>query len=82
VSDDAQEFVDRLPPKPRRQVTRSISQMEQDPFRGDVLPLQGEAWKGYYRKRAGDYRIVFVPHRQERIVDIAWVILRSEKTYR
>jgi mRNA-degrading endonuclease RelE of RelBE toxin-antitoxin system len=59
VSDDAQLFINQLPPKARRQVTRSISQMEQDPFHGDVLPLQGEEWKGYYRKRTGDYRICF-----------------------
>jgi mRNA-degrading endonuclease RelE of RelBE toxin-antitoxin system len=82
LSDEAQQFINQLPPKSRRQVTRSITQMEQDPFRGDVLPLQGEEWKGYYRKRTGDYRIVFFPHRRRRIVDIGWVLLRSEKTYR
>ncbi|HTU45464.1 MAG TPA: hypothetical protein VMF91_10405 [Bryobacteraceae bacterium] len=45
--------------KTRRQVSRSISQLEQDPFQGDVEPLKGKAWKGCYRKRSGDYRIIF-----------------------
>jgi mRNA-degrading endonuclease RelE of RelBE toxin-antitoxin system len=55
--------------------------MEQDPFQGDVKALQGKAWKGYYRKRTGDYRIIFFPHHERHIVDVAWVVLKSEKTY-
>ena len=82
VADEAHLFIDGLPDKARRQVSRSISHMEQDPFRGDVKALQGKAWKGYYRKRTGDYRIIFFPHREQRIVDVAWVVLKSEKAYR
>jgi mRNA-degrading endonuclease RelE of RelBE toxin-antitoxin system len=81
VADDAQLFIDHLPNKIRRQVSRGISQMEQDPFRGDVKPLQGEVWKGYYRKRVGDYRIIFFIHHSDKIVDVSYVLLRSEKTY-
>jgi mRNA-degrading endonuclease RelE of RelBE toxin-antitoxin system len=61
---------------------RSINQLENDPFRGDVKPLQGKAWKGYYRKRADDYRIIFFVHHEQRLIDVSWVLLRSEKTYR
>lgn len=82
ISDDAEFFIDHLPEKARRQVSQSITQMEQDPFHGNVKALQGKQWKGYYRKRTGDYRIIFFPHRQERIVDVAWVVLKSENTYR
>ena len=57
IADDAQLFIQNLPDKARRQVSGSISQLEQDPFRGDVKPLKGEEWEEYYRKRAGDYRI-------------------------
>jgi hypothetical protein len=53
VAEDPQLFIDGLPAKARRQVSRSVSQMEQDPFQGDVKALQGKAWKGYYRKRTG-----------------------------
>ena len=82
VADDAQLFVGRLPDKVRRQVSRSISQMEADPFQGDVKALQGKAWRGYYRKRVGDYRIIFFPHRDQRLVDVPWIVLKSEKAYR
>jgi mRNA-degrading endonuclease RelE of RelBE toxin-antitoxin system len=82
IADDAQLFVQNLPDKARRQVSGSISQLEQDPFRGDVKPLKGEEWKGYYRKRAGDYRIIFSVYHDQRLVDISWVLRRSEKTYR
>jgi len=81
IADDAKLFIDGLPPKARRQLSRSITQMEQDPFQGDVKALQGKAWKGYYRKRAGDYRIIFFAHREQKIVDVGWVLLKSEKTY-
>jgi mRNA-degrading endonuclease RelE of RelBE toxin-antitoxin system len=59
VADDAQLFIDGLPKKTSRQISHSISQMKKDPFQGDVKPLQGKQWKGYWRKRTGDYRIIF-----------------------
>ena len=82
VADDARLFIENLPEKARPQVSRSVSQLEHDPFRGDVRSLRGEEWKGYYRKRAGDYRIIFFLHHEQRVVDVAWVLRRSEKTYR
>jgi mRNA-degrading endonuclease RelE of RelBE toxin-antitoxin system len=82
IAEDAQLFVDRLPNKARRQVFRSINQLEQDPFSGDVKTLKGTEWKGCYRKRSGDYRIIFAVHHAERLVEVGWVMLRSEKTYR
>jgi mRNA-degrading endonuclease RelE of RelBE toxin-antitoxin system len=51
VAEDAQIFIDTLPDKARRQVARSISQMEEDPFHGNVKALQGKEWQGFYRKR-------------------------------
>jgi mRNA-degrading endonuclease RelE of RelBE toxin-antitoxin system len=56
--------------------------MAEDPFRGDVVPLKGKEWKGYYRKRVGRYRIIFVPRQNERVIDIAAILARDEKTYR
>lgn len=82
IADDADLFIRSLPNKARRQVSRGIDQLEEDPFRGDVKPLEGKAWKGYYRKRTGDYRIIFLVHRELRHVDVSRVSLRSEKTYR
>jgi mRNA-degrading endonuclease RelE of RelBE toxin-antitoxin system len=82
IADDAQRVLDELRPKLRRQVTQSISQMEQNPFHGDVKALQGMKWQGCYRKRSGDYRIVYAVDRKRRFVDVFWILARSEKTYR
>jgi len=78
---EAEAFIQALPDKTRRQVSRSISDLEQDPFRGDVKPLKGKEWKGFYRKRAGDFRIIFHLHYDQRFIDVASVLRRSEKTY-
>jgi mRNA-degrading endonuclease RelE of RelBE toxin-antitoxin system len=59
IADDARLFIQNLPDKARRQVFRGIVELEENPFRGDVKPLKGKEWKGYYRKRAGRYRIIF-----------------------
>jgi mRNA-degrading endonuclease RelE of RelBE toxin-antitoxin system len=82
IADDAHLFVESLPEKTRRQISRSITQLEEDPFRGDVKPLKGNEWKGYYRKRAGDYRIIFLMHHERRLIDVSWALRRTEKTYR
>jgi mRNA-degrading endonuclease RelE of RelBE toxin-antitoxin system len=82
VADDAQSFIENLPEKARNQISRSLDQLEEDPFLGNVRPLQGKEWKGYYRKRAGDYRIIFFPHHEQRLIDVGWALRRSEKTYR
>jgi mRNA-degrading endonuclease RelE of RelBE toxin-antitoxin system len=42
VAQDAQAFIRGLPDKTRRQVSRSFSDLELDPFRGDVKPLKGK----------------------------------------
>ena len=82
IADDAQLFIQNLPDKTRRQVSHSISQLEQNPFRGDVKPLKGKEWKGHYRKRAGDHRIIFFIRYEQRVIDVLAVLRRSEKTFR
>jgi mRNA-degrading endonuclease RelE of RelBE toxin-antitoxin system len=46
IADNTRLFIESLPDKARRQVSRSISQLEDDPFRGDVKPLQGHGMEG------------------------------------
>jgi mRNA-degrading endonuclease RelE of RelBE toxin-antitoxin system len=60
----------------------AIDRMRNDPFQGDVQPLKGKKWQGRYRKRVGRYRLIFIPYRQDRIVEISAILLRDEKTYR
>jgi mRNA-degrading endonuclease RelE of RelBE toxin-antitoxin system len=82
LTKEAERQLKRLPRTFRQQVERSIEAMEKDPFAGNVKALQGEEWEGIYRKRAGRYRIIFLPLHQERTVKVLAILLRSEKTYR
>jgi mRNA-degrading endonuclease RelE of RelBE toxin-antitoxin system len=71
----------RLPRDRQAQIARSIDEMGEDPMAGDVKPLKGDAWKGYFRKRVGIYRIIFEPDRASNSVAISAILTRSEKTY-
>ena len=61
---------------------KKLREMAEDPFRGDVVPLKGKEWKGYYRKRVGRYRIIFRPYQSDHIADVVAILARDEKTYR
>jgi mRNA-degrading endonuclease RelE of RelBE toxin-antitoxin system len=82
LSADVRKQVDRLPADRQNQLLHALREMAQDPFRGDVKPLKGRDWKGWYRKRVGRYRIIFLPQHQGRTVDVSTVVPRTEKTYR
>ena len=74
--------LDRLPAVDWPRVRRPIDEIAEDPQRGNVRPLQGKQWKGYYRKRIGDFRVIFTLDRAMRTVTIHAILRRSEKTYR
>lgn len=79
---DAEEDLRKLPKPIQKRVVRVLTEMEGDPFRGDVKPLHGEAWKAAFRRRIGDYRLLFVVNHESRIVSVLRILPRSEKTYR
>jgi mRNA-degrading endonuclease RelE of RelBE toxin-antitoxin system len=56
--------------------------MASDPFRGNVKALKGDEWKSVFRRRIGDYRILFTADRKDEIVHVLRILLRSGKTYR
>jgi mRNA-degrading endonuclease RelE of RelBE toxin-antitoxin system len=56
--------------------------MAADPFHGNVKALQGPEWKGAFRRRIGDYRVVFTADQAQRTVVIQQISLRSGATYR
>ena len=67
-----------LAPAPKREVRRTLREMEDDPFALDTIPLRPPL-EGLYRVREGDYRIVFEPgpgHQEITVVRIghrSWV---------
>ena len=66
----------------QKRIAKAIDELEEDPFQGDVKSLKGKHLKGRYRKRVGQYRIIFTINQESRIVPISAIISRSEKTYR
>jgi len=74
--------LDRLQGADWPAVRRAIDGLAEDPYRGDLRPLQGKDWKGYFRKRVGDFRVIFTLDQAARAVMIHTVLRRSEKTYR
>lgn len=46
----------KLPPEARREIEVALDQLLEDPRAGD--PLHGE-WKGNWKLRARDYRIIY-----------------------
>lgn len=82
LSDEAEKQLKKLPRNIRSQVEKSIDAMEKYPFAGNVKALQGKEWKGWFRKRAGNYRIIFSLDHSAHQIQIAAIVLRSEKTYK
>lgn len=82
LSDTAERQLKRLPRDVQQRIGQAIDDLEADPFRGDVIPLKGRRWQGRYRKRVGRYRIIFVLHHAEHIVEVSAILLRDEQTYR
>jgi mRNA-degrading endonuclease RelE of RelBE toxin-antitoxin system len=54
--------------------------MRADPFRGDVVHLTNA--ETAYRRRVGDYRILFDVFHERRQVDVVAVLRRTTTTYR
>ena len=56
--------------------------MKLNPAGGNVRPIKSGKLEGVLCRRAGDYRIVFSLDSIERVIEIAAIVPRSEKTYR
>jgi mRNA-degrading endonuclease RelE of RelBE toxin-antitoxin system len=69
-----------LPKAIQKRVARVLTQMASDPFQGNIKALQGSEWKGVFRRRIGDYRLLFTADRAQKTVVIQQISLRSGKT--
>lgn len=81
VMPDAKADLKRLPSSVRTRFTRTLDKMAADPFQGNVKALSGQEWKNVFRRRIGDYRILFTVNHQEQMVYILRVLIRSKDTY-
>ncbi len=82
LSKDAASQLKVLPQDQQVLIRGRLREMREDPFRGDVIALKGKKWHGRYRKRAGRYRVIFIVHQRERVIEVSAIVLRNEGTYR
>ena len=66
----------RLPLEIRERIARKILDLKEGRFEGDK-PLQGKH-KGKYRKRAGDYRIVYWRKKELLLITVIRIAHRKE----
>jgi mRNA interferase RelE/StbE len=77
---DAEKQLARLARRDLERVARALVAMRDDPFAGDVRRLANRP--GGFRRRVGEYRILFEADANGRRVDVAAIERRSEPTYR
>ena len=82
LSTNAERVLRGLPKAIQRRVARVLTQMSADPFQGNLRALRGPEWKGVFRKRIGDYRVLFIVDDAKKTITIQQISLRSGKTYR
>jgi mRNA interferase RelE/StbE len=68
-----------IPQKDQQRIKQTLRTMASDPLQGDVVKLVGYA---AFRRRIGQYRIVFSVHEGEVVVLIVAILRRNEKTYK
>ena len=82
LSKEAAKQLRRLPRDRQEQLGHAIDQMSENPLRGDVSRISSGTYRGALRRRVGRYRIIFSLDLQDRLIEIAAILHRSESTYR
>lgn len=82
LTQNSKEDLEALPKGIQKRIARTLAQLSVDPFRGDVKALQGPEWRGVFRRRLGDYRLLFTVDRAKQVVTIHQISKRSGNTYR
>lgn len=61
----------------RSRVVSVLEALQDDPFSGDVKALSG-SWRGFFRRRVGDYRILYAVDTEVRVVSVQSVSHRKD----
>ena len=79
IAKQAQKNLANVPRKDRERILKAVSEMRENPFKGDIVHLKGEpnAW----RRRVGNYRIFFDLNVEELLVDVTDIRRRTTTTY-
>jgi mRNA interferase RelE/StbE len=76
----AQKGLNKLPLVDHRRMVAALETMRQDPFVGDCRALQGHIVS--YRRRVGDYRILFDLEWASKTIEVRDIGPRGSKTYK
>ena len=79
ITNRAERSLKRIPATDQRRLMAAIESMRADPLGGDVVKLKGT---DAFRRRVGDYRIIFSIDRRGLAVRILDVPRRTTTTYR
>jgi len=74
----ARKALKRIPAGDRTRILAALDQMQQNPFHGDIRKLQGLPG---FRRRVGNWRILFEVVPERRHVVIAAIERRTSTTY-
>ena len=73
-----QKTLQKIPARDRAQVVKAVSSMVENPFAGDIVRLEGSI---IWRRRVGNYRLLFELDFDARIVDVVDLKRRTSTTY-
>ena len=74
----ARKSLDRIPERDRKRILAALTEMQQNPFGGDVRRLHGLS---RFRRRVGNWRMFFEPIPERQQVVISAVERRTSTTY-
>lgn len=70
----------KFPKNDLRRISESIEELGEDPYNGDIQKMSGE--ENVWRKRVGNYRILYEIIFEEKIIFIFSVERRTTTTYK
>ena len=79
IAGPARKDLRKLPEKDQSRVKAVLAEMQEDPFRGDIVRLRAQptAW----RRRVGNYRIFFDLYPEQLLIVVVAVRRRTSTTY-
>ena len=60
IAKNAIAFLSRLPPKQHKQIQSAIYKLMSNPKPHNSIPMTGSEFKGIWRNKVGEYRIVYM----------------------
>ena len=76
VSRAARRYLERLDKPTRQRIADAIDELGRNPYEGDVRRLEGDPH--LFRKRVGDFRILYRVNRSRRFVHVEGIRPRGE----